>query len=70
MLQQLQRHNLEVIYCLGEQELIADTLSRLPAGSAEAEVLGNYEVFKLVTKELNVIEEHILFEYQINRWKK
>ena len=66
MLLQLQRYDLEVIYRPGEQQLIADTLSRLPAERAESEELANLEVFQLeresiraevVAKELNVIEE-------------
>ena len=66
MLLQLQRYDLEVIYHPGEQQLIADTLSRLPAERARFEELSNDEVFQLgresmraevVAKELNVIEE-------------
>ena len=66
MLLQLQRYDLEVVYRPGEQQLIADTLSRLPAGRAEAEKLENYEVFQIgresmraevVAQELSVIEQ-------------
>ena len=62
----MQRYDLEIIYRPGEQQLIADTLSRLPAERAESEELANLEVFQLeresiraevVAKGLNVIEE-------------
>ena len=62
MLLALQRYDLDVIYKPGEQQVIADTLSRLPAEQPQAEELSPQEIFQIASmqeeaQELEGIEE-------------
>ena len=62
MLLALQRYDLGVIYKPGEQQVIADTLSRLPAEQPQAEELSPQEIFQSASmqeeaQELEGIEE-------------
>ena len=57
MLLQLQRYNLEIVYLPGEQQVVADVLSRAPVEQPRGEQLGKAEVFQIVDQELAVIQE-------------
>ena len=60
MLLQLQRYDLDIAYHPGNQQVIADVLSRFPVGQPSPEELTSQEVFgvqldKMVTQEIEVI---------------
>ena len=57
MLLQLQRYNLEIVYLPGEQQVVADVLSRAPIEQPRGEQLGKTEVLQIVDQELAVIQE-------------
>ena len=62
MLLALQRYDLEVVYRPGDQQVLADTLSRLPAEGQDREQQTQQEVLKVAAMveeadELNVINE-------------
>ena len=73
MLLQLQRYDLDIVYLPGEQQVLADTLSRAPVESSPKEVVAKDEVFNLTFKEalnseLNVIEEREFIPISDQRW--
>ena len=57
MLLQPQRYNLDIVYLPGEQQVVADVLSRAPVEQPRGEQLGKAEVFQIVDQELAVIQE-------------
>ena len=57
MLLQPQRYNLDIVYLPGEQQVVADVLSRAPVEQPREEQLGKAEVFQIVDQELAVIQE-------------
>ncbi|KAL5510796.1 hypothetical protein EMCRGX_G006398 [Ephydatia muelleri] len=69
----LQRYDLDIVYLPGEQQVLADTLSRAPVESSPKEVVAKDEVFNLTFKEalnseLNVIEEREFIPISDQRW--
>eukprot|EP00731_Ephydatia_muelleri_P034422 Em0059g7a len=72
MLLSLQRYDLDIKYCPGEQQVIADTLSRLPAEVPKTEELTRQEVFQLTmaeqeARELEVIDEREFLQVRDQR---
>ena len=57
MLLQLQRYNLKIVYLPGEQQVVADVLSRAPVEQPRGEQLGKAKLFQVVDQELAVIQE-------------
>ena len=60
MLLQLQRYDLDIVYHPGNQQVIADVLSRFPVGPPSADELTSQEVFgvqldEMITEEIEVI---------------
>ena len=51
MLLALQTYDLDVIHKSGEQQVIADTLSRLPAEQPQAEELSPQEIFQIASMQ-------------------
>ena len=72
MLLSLQRYDLDIKYCPGEQQVIADTLSRLPAEVPKTVELTRQEVFQLTmaeqeARELEVIDEREFLQVRDQR---